>query len=333
MYPTLFTIGRFGIPSYTVLLDLGIILGLVLTYFEGKRLLESTEIALDLGLWTVIGGIVGGRIGHVVAHVETYTEDWISALRIWEGGLSFHGAFLGGLLVLVIFTLVQRRSEAPHSFWELADLLTLGMALGLAFGWAGCLLRGCAYGKPGQGFGYLNLPDIYGLEANRFATQAFGLGIALILFVVFWLLRKRWPFSGASFLMLFLLTFASQFYIESMRYDEALYVFGGRWRLQQVFDLALALAAAVGILVLWWSARGEEVEAEELEGASPGEMVEEGFQAEELAEALQVEEVLPAAPAEADAEAVEVEEPPDSAHAEGGIEIDQAEKPAEAERV
>jgi prolipoprotein diacylglyceryltransferase len=60
MYPTLFTIGRFSIPSYTVLLDLGIILGLVLTYFEGRRLLKNSEIALDLGLWTVIGGILGG---------------------------------------------------------------------------------------------------------------------------------------------------------------------------------------------------------------------------------------------------------------------------------
>lgn len=62
MYPTLFTIGQLNIPTYTVLLDLGLILGLVLTYFEGKRILKRGEVALDLGLWAVIGGILGGRM-------------------------------------------------------------------------------------------------------------------------------------------------------------------------------------------------------------------------------------------------------------------------------
>jgi hypothetical protein len=49
MHPTLFTIGKWSIPTYTVLLDLGLILGLVLTYFEGKRLLGKGETALELG--------------------------------------------------------------------------------------------------------------------------------------------------------------------------------------------------------------------------------------------------------------------------------------------
>lgn len=95
MYPILFSIGGFNIPSYTVLLDLGIILGLVVTYFEGKRLLQNGQLALDLGLWTVIGGLVGGRIAFVLTKWLDFSEDWLSVLRIWEGGLAFHGAFLG----------------------------------------------------------------------------------------------------------------------------------------------------------------------------------------------------------------------------------------------
>ncbi len=327
MYPTLFTIGRFSIPSYTVLLDLGIILGLVVTYFEGRRLLKNTEVALDLGLWTVIGGILGGRIGHVLAHIGTYNEDPIGALRIWEGGLSFHGAVVGGLLVLGVFALVQRRREAPHSFWELADVVTLGIALGLAFGWAGCLLRGCGYGVPGTGFGYATLPDIYGIEASRFATQAFGLGVALILFIVFWLLRRRWPFSGAPFLMLFLLTFASQFYIESRRYDEAIYV--GPWRLQQVFDLAFALVAAVCLLVLWWQARGGEKEAEEVEGEGEPEIEEEAIQAEDLAEVGLDEEPLPEVPEVEGAELLQAEETVEATQADDA-QVEEAEGETEA---
>jgi phosphatidylglycerol:prolipoprotein diacylglycerol transferase len=267
MYPTLFTIGNLNIPTYTILLDLGLILGLVLTYFEGRRCLKAGETALDLGLWTVIGGILGGRIGYVLANWGVFSEDWGRAFRIWEGGLAFHGAFLGGLAVMVAFSLLQRRRKDPLSFWVLGDVVTPGLALGLIFGWAACLMGGCAYGVLGKGFGYAILPDIYGVEASRFATQAVGLGFAILLFVIFWILRKRWPYPGAAFLMFNLLYFAGQFLLESTRGDEAIYL--GPWRLAQTLDLVIALAAAAGLTYYWWQSRQvEEPKRDEIPDAT-----------------------------------------------------------------
>jgi phosphatidylglycerol:prolipoprotein diacylglycerol transferase len=263
MHPTLFTIGALNISTYTILLDLGIILGLVLTYFESKRLLGKGETGLDLGLWAVVGGIVGGRLGYVLANWSTFSEDWSRVFRIWEGGLSFHGAFLGGLVVMALFAWFQRRGEDPLSFWELSDVVTLGLALGIAFGWAACLMGGCAYGRVGEGFGYMIMPDIFGVEAPRFATQVAGLAFTVVLFVGFWLLRQHWPFPGASFLMYVMLYFTGHFFLEFTRADEAVHL--GPWRLAQVVDLTLILAAAVALLVLWWQARGAGEEGEELE--------------------------------------------------------------------
>jgi phosphatidylglycerol:prolipoprotein diacylglycerol transferase len=250
MYPTLVTIGSFNVPTYTVLLDLGLILGLLLTYYEGKRQLNRGTLALDLGLWVVIGGILGGRIGYVLANWGTFSENWASVIRIWEGGLSFHGAVLGGLLVMILFAYWQRREESLASFWQLADVLTPGLALGIAFGWAACLMGGCAYGNLGEGLGYAVLPDLYGVEASRFATQAVGLGFSLLLFVAVWLTRRRWPFAGALSLLYGLLYFAVAFFLEFTRGDEAIYL--GPWRLAQVLNIALTLAAGLGLLVLWW---------------------------------------------------------------------------------
>ncbi|MGD9148179.1 MAG: prolipoprotein diacylglyceryl transferase [Anaerolineae bacterium] len=270
MHPTLFTIGRFSIPTYTILLDLGLILGLVLTYFEGKRQLKDGTLALDLGLWAVIGGIVGGRIGYVLANWQAFAEDWARVLRIWEGGLSFHGAFLGGLLVIVLFALLRQPGERPVSFWELADVVTPGLALGIAFGWAACLMGGCAYGVLGEGFGYAILPDIYGVEASRFATQVASLAFSVVLFAGFWLLRGHWPFAGASFLMYGLLYFSGQFFLEFTRGDEAIYL--GPWRLAQWLDLAFALAAAVWLLILWWRANKRALAQEPAETEVPAEV-------------------------------------------------------------
>ncbi len=270
MHPTLFTIGNLSVPTYTVLLDLGLILGLVLTYFEGRRALGSGETALDLGLWSVIGGIVGGRVGYVVANWSVFSQEPARIVRIWEGGLAFHGAFFGGLLVMAVVALFLRE-DREASFWTLADVVTPGLALGIAFGWAACLMGGCAYGRLGEGFGYAILPDLFGVEAPRFATQAVGLGFSLLLFAGFWLMRGRWPFDsaqgrsfrGAAFLMFNLLYFGGQFLLEFTRGDEAIYL--GPWRLAQVLDLALVLAAATGLMVLWWGARGEPEGEEDLE--------------------------------------------------------------------
>ena len=289
MYPTLFTIGNLSVPTYTLLLDLGLILGLVLTYFEGKRQLGRGDVALDLGLWGVIGGILGGRVAYVLANWSVFAEDWIRALRIWEGGLSFHGAILGGLVVMLIFAGLQRRHEHPLSFWQLTDLVTPGLALGITFGWAACLLGGCAYGILGEGFGYAILPDLYGVQASRFATQAFGLVFSFVLFVAVMLLRSRWPFAGASFLMYSLLYFGGQFFLEFTRGDEAIYL--GPWRLAQWLDLVFALAAAVGLMVLWWQEQSREEEPEDLEDLEEPEELEGSGEFEGSGEAKEAEEV------------------------------------------
>jgi phosphatidylglycerol:prolipoprotein diacylglycerol transferase len=297
MYPTLFTIGNLSIPTYTVLLDLGLILGLLLTYFEGKRVLQSGETALDVGLWAVIGGIVGGRIGYVLANWSAFSEDWPRVFRIWEGGLSFHGALLGGLLVLLAFSLIRRKDDKPLSFWLLADVVTPGLALGITFGWAACLMGGCAYGALGQGMGYAILPDIFGLEAPRFATQIVGFLFSLILFVAIWFMRGRWPFPGASFLMYLLFYCGGQFFLEFTRGDEAIFL--GPWRLAQWLDLVLALAAAGGLLVLWWRARedgeGEEEpelleETERLVSPEEAEALKQAEESQEQEKAREVDE-------------------------------------------
>jgi prolipoprotein diacylglyceryltransferase len=151
-----------------------------------------------------------------------------------------------------LFSLFHERESHMFTFWDLGDVLTPGLTLGIAFSWAACLMGGCAYGALGEGFGTMILPDIFGIEAPRYATQIASLIYASLLFVGFWLLRGRWPFPGASFLMFGLLYFTGQFLLDFTRGDEAVYV--GDWRLTQLVNLALALAAAVGLMVLWWQA-------------------------------------------------------------------------------
>lgn len=278
MHPILFRFGSTIIYTYTVLLDVGLVCGLVVACLEGKRRGIAPEPVVDAALWSAVAGIAGGRIGYVLANQEYFAENWIEALRIWKGGLSFQGAFLAGLLTLFLYSV---RRHLP--FLALADIAALGLALGQVFGWLGCLMSGGAYGLESHGMASmwarlsLDLPDIYGISASRFPTQLLASAFSLALFTLLWTTRNRWsfdsvtrftqqasrnwplnsaqdePFAGFTFTLYLLLHSGGQFLLEFTRGDEAIY--WGPWRVSQWLYLAEAAFALVLLAYLLQKSR------------------------------------------------------------------------------
>jgi phosphatidylglycerol:prolipoprotein diacylglycerol transferase len=263
MHPILFRFGSIIISTYTILLDVGLVCGLVVACLEGKRRGIAPERIVDAALWTVVAGIVGGRMGYVLANQEYFAENLREAFYIWEGGLAFQGGFLAGLLALFLYSVYHKLP-----FLALADTAALGLALGQVFGWLGCLMSGCAYGLESHGATSilaclsLDLPDIYGIHAPRFATQPLASALSLAIFVLLWATRRRWPsaqdkpfdstqdrpFPGFAFTLYLLLYSSGQFLLEFTRGDEAIY--WGPWRVSQWLYLAEAALALVFLACL-----------------------------------------------------------------------------------
>ena len=90
MFPTLFHIGPVAIHSYGTLLMLGFVAGLLLARREARRMAVSPELALDLGIWCLLGGLVLSRGAFVVLNWWSFAARPLEALYVWrEGGLSF----------------------------------------------------------------------------------------------------------------------------------------------------------------------------------------------------------------------------------------------------
>jgi len=238
MDPVLFRVGDHAVRTYTVLMDAGLLAGLALAYFLWRRQKMTPAAFLDAVTYTMIGAVAGSRIGYVAAHWEYFSDHLSESFALWTGGMSFHGAFLGGCLALILYALIARKS-----FWQIADILATGLSLGAIFGWLACFTGGCAYGVVGNGFLFILLPDIYGIEAPRFALQLAGAMQSLIILIVLLLIVRTTRRPGVPFALFLLLYFGGQAGLELLRADESILV--GSWRLGQIVDMALAAAGVL----------------------------------------------------------------------------------------
>jgi phosphatidylglycerol:prolipoprotein diacylglycerol transferase len=150
--PVLIHIGPFAIRWYALAYVAGILLGwryavamLKSASLWTRRPAPMTLLQLDdLILWVTLGVIVGGRIGHTLFYTpELFWRDPIEILKVWHGGMSFHGGALGVLLALLIFA--WRNGLDPL---RVGDMLAAATPIGLFFGRIANFINGELWGRP-----------------------------------------------------------------------------------------------------------------------------------------------------------------------------------------
>lgn len=107
--PILFDLGFFSLRWYSLAYIIGIIFG----WWYGKKMIIQkfypidTEINKkfdDLITYIIFAIIIGGRVGYVIFYnLEFYFYNPIDIFKVWEGGMSFHGALIGIIIVTYIF--------------------------------------------------------------------------------------------------------------------------------------------------------------------------------------------------------------------------------------
>lgn len=142
MFPDLIRIGDFTIHTYGVLVALGLLSGyLVALYFAKRENLNKTYVE-NLFIYTILGGIIGARIAYVIEHRDEF-HSFIDIIAVWNGGIDWFGAFIGGALVLIF---LLRKYKLP--ILKVGDIAGVSIVLGHAFGRIGCTCAGCCYGRP-----------------------------------------------------------------------------------------------------------------------------------------------------------------------------------------
>jgi len=99
----------------------------------------------DLVFYGALGAVLGGRIGSVFFYnIDSFINDPLYLLKIWQGGMSFHGGFMGVLVAMEWY-----RRKIGCSFFQLTDFIAPLIPLGLAAGRLGNFINAELWGAPG----------------------------------------------------------------------------------------------------------------------------------------------------------------------------------------
>jgi len=149
--PVLVQIGPVAIRWYALAYVAGIMLGwrYAVGMLKNTRLWTlrpppaTTDQLDDLILWVTLGIIVGGRLGHVLFYTpQVIWTDPVQIVRIWEGGMSFHGGALGVLIALAIFAWRNKLD-----LLRLGDIAAASAPFGLFFGRIANFINGELWGR------------------------------------------------------------------------------------------------------------------------------------------------------------------------------------------
>ncbi len=201
----------------------------------------------DFIFYAMIGTIIGGRVGYVLFYgLSMWHADPWYPVKLWEGGMSFHGGFLGVLTAAAIFA--HQRGRNVCDVFDFAAPLP---GIGIFAVRIGNFINGELWGRPTSGWWGMRVSDPPGGPLiARHPSQLYEAGLeGLVLFTIVWLYTRQ-PRARYMPSAVFLLCYSSaRILVEFVRMPDVQigYLAGGWLTMGQVLSLPMFLA---GLLLL-----------------------------------------------------------------------------------
>ena len=213
--PIAFKIFNFSIYWYS----LSYLFGFIFSFFYAKFLIQKGYVKLNFSYfedflsWAVVSVIIGGRLGYIFFYnFNFYLENPLFILKIWEGGMSFHGGLLGLIFSIFLYSKLKK-----IDFIELSNLVSACAPFGLFLGRIANFVNKELVGKPtDSNWGVLFIEnDVLRHPSQLYESLFEGLVLFfLILYIFFKNYHKFVNIFAVFFIFYGLSRFALEFYRE-----------------------------------------------------------------------------------------------------------------------
>lgn len=238
--PILLKLGPLEIRYYGLIYVLGFFLALAWLFYLRKR--DKIQLAkdelLDFTFYALLGVLVGSRLFMVFWEPGIYLKHPLELLKIWQGGMSFHGGLVG---IIAASWLYCRKKKL--NFWRMADILALPAMLALALGRVANFINGELVGRVWPGSWCVVFPQYD--EQCRHPSILYAAAYRLIIFgELLWLSLQKGILNfkeGFIFWNFIFLEGTGRFIVDFWR-EDVLYL---GLSLGQWFSLVMILAALI----------------------------------------------------------------------------------------
>ena len=239
--------GSFGIRWYALAYVTGLLIGIYILRREARSsgaliVPDQTDHLLN---YLLIGIILGGRLGYVLFYNPSfYLANPLSIIRLWEGGMSFHGALFG--VGFAIFVMTQRQGLP---FLAVCDRVAMVTPIGLFLGRLSNFINSELYGRITDVPWAMIFPHSDGQPRHPSQLYEAGLEGLLLGLAMFLLWRRGWLIASGRLTGVFLFGYGLvRFFVEFMRQPDAhIGLFGDFFSMGQLLSFPMMV---VGLYLL-----------------------------------------------------------------------------------
>ncbi len=203
--PVIINFGILSIRWYSLAYIFGILIGwwygnkIILKKFDAERAKTDVKIFDELITYIIISIVIGGRVGYVLFYNPSYYyENLVEIFKIWEGGMSFHGALLG----VIIGTYIYSRRKNVKTFF-LLDIIACVSPIGIFLGRIANFINGELIGKTTNVYWGVIFPK-FDNEVRHPSQlyEAFLEGLLLFFILNFIFFKKSYKVGNCSLMFL-----------------------------------------------------------------------------------------------------------------------------------
>ncbi len=245
MFPRLFQIGSFSLPTYGALVAIAFLTALWMTSKFAKERGVNSEKVVNLGVYCALVGMLGAKVMMIALDPEyrAHPGEIFSIETLQSAGI-----FFGGFIAALVFAYFYMRSQ-DLPVLPTADLFAPGLAIGHGIGRLGCFAAGCCWGKPtglpwAVTFASKDATTGVPLDIPLHPTQIYEAFAEVVICAILVSRLKKPHADGQIIGLYFLLYGLVRFAVEFLRVHDGSNPLGGPFVLEQWIALAVAIAGA-----------------------------------------------------------------------------------------